>query len=217
VDWNYWIGVATLPAVILIAATTLSLLISTDWRLSLLALALQYFGVFILILRFWPFEMAAAKLVAGWMAAALLGIAISNLPLPKTQDETDQGHLAWLGVEKLGMGMLSGRIVSLLATALVWLVVFTFAPQVVNFVPEVGLLQAWASLLLIGMGLLQLGFSSRPFPCIVALLTLLSGAELLYAAVELSILVAGLLAGINLALALVGAYLLQAPTMEEEA
>ncbi len=216
-DWNTWIGVLTFPAAILIAVTTLTLLVSTDWRLSLLALALQYFGVFVLVLRFWPFEMAAAKLVAGWISAALLGMAISNLPLPKTQAENDEGRLAWLGVEKLGMGIFAGRIVSVLASVLVWLVAFTFAPQVTNLVPEVGLQQAFASLLLIGMGLLNLGFSSRPFPSIVALLTFLSGAELLYAAVELSTLVAGLLAGINLALALVGAYLLQAPTMEEEA
>ncbi len=216
-DWSYWIGIFTLPATILISVTTLVLIISSDWRLSLLALAFQYVGVFVLILGFWPFEMAAVKLVAGWMAAALLGMAISNLPLPKTQEDSDQGRQAWLGVEKVGMTIPAGRIVSLLATGLVWLVVITFAPQVINFAPEVGYLQAVASLLLIGMGLLQLGFSSRPFPCIVALLTLLSGTELLYAAVELSTLVAGLLAGVTLALALVGAYLLQAPTMEEEA
>jgi hypothetical protein len=216
-DWNYWIGALTLPAVIIIAVSTLALLISTDWRFSLLALAFQYIAIFILVLQFWPFEMAAAKLVAGWMAAALLGMAISNLPLPGTQGETDQVRQAWLGVEKLGMEIPAGRIVSILATALVWLVVFTFAPQVVNFVPEISLLHAFASLLLIGMGLLQLGFTSRPFPCIVALLTLLSGAELLYASVESSALVTGLLAGVTLALALVGAYLLQAPSMEEEA
>ncbi len=216
-DWNTLMDVLTLPAVVLVAITTLAVLVSTDWRLSLLALALQYFAVFILILRFWPFEMAAAKLVAGWMAAALLGMAISNLPLPKTQAEADQERLDWLGIEKLGMGIAAGRLVSILAATLVWLVVITFAPQVVNFAPEIGLPQAVASLLLIGMGLLQLGFSSRPFPVIVALLTLLSGAELLYAAVELSTLVAGLLAGINLALALIGAYLLQAPSMESEA
>jgi hypothetical protein len=50
----------------------------------------------------------------------------------------------------------------------------------------------------------------------LGLLTVLSGFEILYSAVEVSALVTGLLAGVNLGLALVGAYLLLAPTLEEE-
>ena len=45
----------------------------------------------------------------------------------------------------------------------------------------------------------------------IGLLTFLSGFEILYAALENSVLVAGLLAAINLGLALVGAYLASAP------
>ena len=46
------------------------------------------------------------------------------------------------------------------------------------------------------------------------LLTALAGFEIIYAAIETSVLVTGLLAGINLGLALVGAYLIISPTME---
>jgi hypothetical protein len=49
----------------------------------------------------------------------------------------------------------------------------------------------------------------------LGLLTVLSGFEILYAAVESSILITGLLAAVTLGLAVVGAYLLTAPTMEE--
>jgi hypothetical protein len=49
---------------------------------------------------------------------------------------------------------------------------------------------------------------------IVGLLTVLSGFEIIYAAIESSVLVTGLLAGVNLGLALVGAYLLISPKME---
>jgi hypothetical protein len=48
-------------------------------------------------------------------------------------------------------------------------------------------------------------------------MTALSGFEILYATVEGSVLVAGLLAIINLGLALVGSYLLVASNTEEEA
>jgi hypothetical protein len=51
---------------------------------------------------------------------------------------------------------------------------------------------------------------------IVGLLTVLAGFEILFAAIENSILVAGLLASVNLGLALVGAYLLSSNTNEEQ-
>ncbi len=72
----------------------------------------------------------------------------------------------------------------------------------------------WGSFLLIGLGILQLSLSMHPLRVIIGLLTALSGFEIIYAAIESSTLVTGLLAGVNLGLALVGAYLLVAPTME---
>ncbi len=59
-----------------------------------------------------------------------------------------------------------------------------------------------------GLGILQSGMTARPFRVSVGLLTVLAGFEILYAAVETSLLVAGLLAIINLGLALSGSYLL---------
>jgi hypothetical protein len=67
---------------------------------------------------------------------------------------------------------------------------------------------AWGSLILIGMGLLQLGISSQPFRVILGLLTVLAGFEILYATVESSALVAALLSAVNLGLSLAGAYFL---------
>jgi hypothetical protein len=72
----------------------------------------------------------------------------------------------------------------------------------------------WGSFFLIGIGLLQLSLTSHPLRVVIGLLTVLSGFEILYATMESSVLVTGLLAGVNLGLALVGAYLLVAPAME---
>ncbi|MGE5375620.1 MAG: hypothetical protein ACM3XO_11245, partial [Bacteroidota bacterium] len=69
---------------------------------------------------------------------------------------------------------------------------------------------------LIGMGLLHLGITSYILRVVIGLMTVLSGFEILYAAVEGSILVAALLATINLGLALVGAYLLIAQNNAEQ-
>ncbi|MBN2256961.1 MAG: hypothetical protein JW704_03955, partial [Anaerolineaceae bacterium] len=56
------------------------------------------------------------------------------------------------------------------------------------------------------LGLTHTGISTRPFRIILGILTILTGFEIIHAAVEFSFLVIGLLAGINLALALAGVY-----------
>jgi hypothetical protein len=73
---------------------------------------------------------------------------------------------------------------------------------------------AWSGLFLIGIGVLQVGLSSTMFRNAIGLLTLLSGFEILYAAVETSILIAGLLAIFSLGVALAAAYLMNAARME---
>jgi hypothetical protein len=70
-------------------------------------------------------------------------------------------------------------------------------------------------MILIALGLLHLGLTSQPFRVVLGLLTVLSGFEILYAAVESSILITGLLAAVTLGLAMLGAYLITAPTLEE--
>jgi hypothetical protein len=91
------------------------------------------------------------------------------------------------------------------------MIVFTivFLPQIQSLFLMEGnqplLLAAVGTMLL---GLLQVSMISEPFYIILGLLTFLSGFELLYAALELSLLLEALFAGINLGLALVGAYFL---------
>jgi hypothetical protein len=65
------------------------------------------------------------------------------------------------------------------------------------------------------MGLIHLGITSRVFRVVLGLLTALCGFEIIYAAVESSILVAGLLAITNLGLGLTGSYLLLAASSAE--
>ena len=103
----------------------------------------------------------------------------------------------------------------MLAAGLVVLVVFSVVDNAAAWVPGIRPEQALGALLLIGLGMLQLGLTAQPMRVVIGVLTILSGFEIFYAAVENSALVAGLLAAVNLGLSLVGAYLLVAPTMEE--
>jgi hypothetical protein len=182
-------NLALLPVVIL-AITSLFLLLSQNWRWSITALAFQYLAIFLMVAFMWPIGLASVKLVAGWMAGALLG---SSQPLPEQVEDSFSSGSAF--------------IFRFLAAGLVWILVFAAAPALVNVLP-ISLSVAHGALLLIGMGLVHLGMTTRPLRVLLGLLTTLSGFEILYAAVEDSILVAGLLAAVTLGLAFIGAYLL---------
>jgi hypothetical protein len=107
-----------------------------------------------------------------------------------------------------------GVIFRVIAALVIWLLVFLIAPSLSLMITE-PLPLTWSALILIGMGLLQLGMTTNPFKVIVGLLTVLAGFEVFYATVESSVLVAGLLAMITIGLAAIGAYLISLPTMEE--
>lgn len=190
----------SLPAVFLIFITASFLLISWDWRLSITFISIQYVGVFFLVAVSWPIEIAVVKVISGWMAGAVLGLAMTNVP----QDEWKDSPL-----------IASNVIFRILAASMAGLFAITAGASMVRLFPEVSTSQAYAGIIMIALGLLHLGLTTKPFRVILGLLTVLGGFEILYAAVESSILIAGLLATVTLGLAAVGAYLLTAPTLEE--
>jgi hypothetical protein len=186
-------------AVALVSLMSLYILISKDWRLCIAALVVQYIGVALLVNASWPLEMSAVKVLAGWMACAILGVAMFYVP------DT------WPTSEK---SILFGPLFRILAALLLALAITSLVVHSESWLSMIELPLRWASFALIGMGLLQLSLTSHPLRVIIGLLTALSGFEIIYAAVESSALVTGLLAVVTLSLALAGAYLLIAPTME---
>ena len=108
-----------------------------------------------------------------------------------------------------------GRLFRIFTAGIVTISVITAAPTVEDIIPGIGMTVISGSLILMGVGMLQLGMTVQPFRVILGLLTVLSGFEALYAALESSILVAAMLSTVNLGLALVGAYLLTARKPEE--
>jgi hypothetical protein len=189
---------ADLPMVIL-AITAVFLMVSQNWRRSIAALAIQYLAAFWLVALVWPIELAVVKLIVGWMAGAVLSASRPEEDLLEEHNPTVARSLFRI----IAAGLMLALIASILPLAAAHLPV---TPQVLG-----------GGLILIGIGLLHLGMTTRPLRVILGLLTVLSGFELVYAALETSILIAGLLAAITLGLALIGAYLLASPMMEDEA
>lgn len=187
-------------AVGLLLVTSIGLLTSRDWRWSLGFLAAQYLGMFWLMTLHWPFGLSSIKLVTGWMATATLGVTRLDLVEHEQTDES-----AWP----------QGRLFRLFAAAIVVILVIASAPQVETIIPGISRPVIAGGLLLVGMGLLHLGLTAEVLRVILGLLTVMAGFELLYATVETSILLAGLLSIVNLGLALAGAYLMTATPSEE--
>lgn len=170
-------------ALVLLTLSGLSLLAARSARGLAVILVLQTVGVFVLMLQSLSLNLAAVKLVSGWMAAALL---VLHVELPEQQA--------------------AGRVFRVLAGVLLTLVVWSVAPFAGRFLPGVAMVYVLAGLTLFGLGLLQLGFTANPLVLTVGLLTVLSGFDVIYAAVEQSLLVAGLLAVVQLLVALTGSY-----------
>lgn len=193
----FWLWICALG----LAATSVGLLISRDWRWSLGLLAAQYLAAFGLIFSYWPLTMSAAKLVTGWMAAAVLGMTQAGL-LTSLSDER-----SWP----------AGRVFRLLAAGLLLVSVSALGSGLTDWLPGASLPVVWGALLLVASGLLQLGMTLHPFRVILGLLTTLLGFEVIFATLENSILVAGLLAVVTLGLGLTGSYLLTLNAVEEPA
>ena len=187
-------------AVVLLVITSAGLLFVRDWRWNIILLAVQYLGMFVLMLQHWPVGMASVKVVAGWMSAAILGMTRSGL-----SDESSDGENIWP----------RGWLFRLFAALTVVLIVAVVTPGVDTIMADAGFPVTNGGLLLIGMGLLHLGITARILRVAIGLMTVLSGFEIIYATVEGSILVAALLAVINLGLALVGSYLLIASSTRD--
>ena len=182
--------------------TSSGLLLYRDWRWGIGFLAGQYVGVFWLVLQHWPIGMAAAKLVGGWMATASLSMTLLNLPARQ---------------EPIEKYWTQGRAFRLFMVGMAALLAVAAAPRMEEILPGIGIAgRSWRNFI-DSDGFASARHDNTSVTRDLGLLTTLSGFEILYAAMEGSILVAALLVVINLGLGLVGAYLLTVSSEEKTA
>lgn len=176
--------------VLLAGLASLILFINKKWRWNILAIAVIYVSVFWMVLQVWSTGLAVVKLIAGWMAGAILGSAVkedSELLVEDTKVE---------------------QRFKLVIVLIIWIFSFSIMQSIKVRLPIPDTL-IWGGVLLIIMGILQIGLSVRPIRIIFGLLTAFSGFEVLYAGVEQSVLVAGFLVIITLGIALIGVLFIQ--------
>ena len=181
-----------IPACVAILAASINLT-RRLWVVNAAALAFQYLAVFVLLLTVRPPGLALVKLLVGWMVTLALFLSLI----------TDGEVRSVKGFFKYSAGEVFRLLAGLFAVF--FLVVFLPDLQINVFRQTTQPLLLTAFSLLV-LGLFQASMISEPFYVVIGLLTFLSGVELLYASLELSILLEALFAGVNLGLALVGAF-----------
>ena len=163
-------------------------LIFREWRLAVAGLALQYLGVFIWLAGTVGLEAGAVKIISGWMAAAILGAT-------------------WRAGYEASDIEDAGRLFKFFIFVVLLLVAWSVGPAVINWVPESPESFGFGGVMLIAAGLLRLGFHRSALQVVLCLLFLFSGFELWLIFIDGELFTVVVLGILNLALALVGAYL----------
>lgn len=121
-----------------------------------------------------------------------------------------------LGISGAGDSLVDRLTFRAVASLIVLLTGFGLHRAGLFALPEVSSEAALAGIWLIASGLVQAGLFARPLRVGLGLLTFLSGFEIYYSALEPSLAVAALLAGVNLGLALIVGYLTRSETWTQE-
>ncbi len=182
----------SLPIYIALLAALLNL-VRRQWSLNLIALLVQFICLLPILMKIMPLQLALIQPFTGLMVTLILYLTLLGVG----------------GIEAIDLrrSLTSGELFRGLAGAFLLATLQTFLLQFQQAVfPLVSSDHLFLSLALILIGLMQLGTIREPFYLVIALLTFLSGFELLYSALEFSYLLEAQLVAVNLLLAIVGAF-----------
>ncbi len=207
-------GAPALAGLILAGAT---IFLTSDWRLSLTGLLVQYILVGLVLSRSIQAELAIVKILVGVLAVAILYLSarrIREATTSQTRGQDGPGSRVSLGLHvKWGAGPL-GLPLRLLTILLVAVAVIRFFDQYRSLLPflngETLMIPpdvAFAAFWLGSIGLVGLVLSGDPLRVAPALLTILAGFDLVYASLEPGLAIVGLQAALTLLAALAFSYL----------
>jgi hypothetical protein len=189
-----WLNNYLLLPVIFIFITGSALALMRPQLRSMLILAVQYLSISWLAATSLPAAGVAAKLVTGLMVCAILYLGIRQI-----------GNEPLQGDEQLLSTNLPFRIIALLLVTVASVSVARsnlFAQFDIRFEVSVG------ASFLIASSLLNLGLATDQLRIGIGLLTLVSGAELIYGFIEPALALVALLAMVHLGIVLVFSYII---------
>jgi hypothetical protein len=196
---------AGIPATVGLILTALTIFLTSDWRLSLTALLVQYIFVGLSLTQFIQAEVAVVKILAGVLAVFILYLTARRIQEGDSPSPVTQGGSRFLGLRVAWGGGPLGLPLRLLAIGLLVLaLVRLFASYSFPLVPaNVALVVSW----LVGMGMLGLVLSSDSMRVAPAILTILAGFDLVYSGLDRNLTIVGFSSALILLAAVAFSYL----------
>jgi hypothetical protein len=216
--------IAGIPAIAGLILTAAVIFLTSDWRLSLAALLVQYVLVGLTLTRFVQAELAIVKILVGVLAVSILYLSGRRFQDASADQENGADGRQFLGIQvgwqagPLGLGL---RILTVIMVALAAIHFFdeyrSLLPvldgEQLAVTPDIAFVSMW----LAAMGVIGLVLSGDPLRVAPAVLTMLSAFELVYAGLEPDLAVVGFVAAATLMAALAFAYLITIQRLRERA
>lgn len=211
---------AAAPAVLGVFIAASLLVVSQDWRLNVISLAVQYFFITLLMTQLVRLELAAVKALIGWLVCLVIYLTEqqAHLIARDSDGRSDLSVRDWfrarIQVWK-SHGVSAQAAFRLLAALVVALTAYAVALAIP--LPELSLGLTGVCYLVAGLGVLLIGLSQDSVRVGLGLLTFLSAFDLFYVSLEPSLVVTGLLGSLNFIIVLGMAYLRTAEVAGGEA
>jgi hypothetical protein len=212
---DLFVSMAGVPAMVGLVLTSVAIFLTSDWRLSLTGLLVQYVLIGITLTRFIQAEMAVVKILVGVLVVPILYLSARQIQEVEDIQEAKEGRTRFLGLQVgWGAGPL-GLPLRLLALLLVTLAVIRFFDEYRMLLPAlpgenstIPADIAFVTLWLGGIGLIGLVLSGKPLRVAPAMFTLLAAFDLIYSSLEPGLAVVGVLGALTLLSALAFSYLI---------
>jgi hypothetical protein len=182
---EHWINLIPL---ILIGLAGFVLVVSDRWQTLVIALGMIYLLAFSILVQYLPFAFSLAKLITGLMALTILGVAKYKKIIPNVKRTN------------------SAIVFRIAALSFLYLLI-SLTAKAASISISIPFEIVLGSLSILVCGILQLGMTQEPFNVMIGILTFFLGFEVIYSVGESSLLVSGLLAVVNLLIAMVGSYI----------
>jgi hypothetical protein len=205
------------PSVLLVLGLAVVIVTAWDWRLSLLALLVQYLAAGLLFIDVLEPRLAVVKLLAGLFVCLILYVTARQVGYGRVPPDVMPEEAAMLaGNRQFRVGAYTVpttwpfRLMAALFVGLLgWALAQQPSLQLPVFAETAGYLHT-AVYGLVGLGLLSMILTADPWSAGLGMLLFLTGFELFFSALEQSVTMLALMAGGTLLITLLIAYLVQA-------
>lgn len=179
-----------------------------DWRLLVLAFSVMAVFSGLLYAQLLPPQIAGIKMMISLLVAVQMYFTGRQISANRAHDaQPEPEELKEGDIPNLRRRITTGMPFRIVVAVMVLLVSWQASTTPTFSVPDVPPTVSQAVIGLIAMGLLGLGLTEEPLKAGLMLLTVLTGFELYYAAIEPALAVIALLAAMNFAIALAAGYL----------